>query len=460
MIRFADDRVRIVTALIQPLLFLFVLAPGLQSLSAASTDGVDLTTFMFPGVLCMAMWFSGMISAASLVMDRELGFLREMMVAPVRRSSIVLGKCLGGTTTAMIQGVILLALAGLVHVPYDPVLLLGIFGLQLLIAFTVTALGVMVATTVKQAQTFNSVMQVLVFPMVFLSGAMYPVSGLPSWLGVLNRLNPLTYAVDPMRRLVFDHLDISEAARDRLAPGVTWWGWPVPTLLEAGDRAGPGPGDAGGRHRPVHADGVTRQVRRTAVVRAGRTVPPGSCSTGPVAISTSPRMGTRAGPSERFSATARSRRSMTRVPRASSASTRSSSGSPRGSRPAEVEEPPVPVAHLPVGGRACSSQSRRAGVEHLDGQRVVDVVGRPAERLELGVATGADPSARSGSVVSQKKGKALSAAHSSPWNTQRRARARAARARRRPAAGSMPGEVREALAAAAGCRSGRGSARR
>jgi ABC-2 type transport system permease protein len=234
MIRFADDRVRIVTALIQPLLFLFVLAPGLQSLSAASTDGVDLTTFMFPGVLCMAMWFSGMISAASLVMDRELGFLREMMVAPIRRSSIVLGKCLGGMTTAMSQGVILLALAGLVHVPYDPVLLLGIFGLQLLIAFTVTALGVMVATTVRQAPTFNSVMQVLVFPTVFLSGAMYPVSGLPSWLGVLNRLNPLTYAVDPMRRLVFDHLDISDAARHRLAPGVTWWGWRVPTLVEAG----------------------------------------------------------------------------------------------------------------------------------------------------------------------------------------------------------------------------------
>jgi ABC-2 type transport system permease protein len=232
MIRFADDRVRVVTALIQPLLFLFVLAPGLQTLSAASTDGVHLTTFMFPGVLCMAIWFSAMISAASLVMDRQLGFLREMMVAPVRRSSIVLGKCLGGTTTAATQGVILLALAGLVHVPYDPVLLLGILGLQLLIAFAVTALGVMVATSIKQAQTFNSVMQLLVFPTVFLSGAMYPVAGLPDWLRLLNRLNPLTYAVDPMRRLVFDRLDISEAARHRLAPGVTWWGWQVPSLVE------------------------------------------------------------------------------------------------------------------------------------------------------------------------------------------------------------------------------------
>jgi ABC-2 type transport system permease protein len=92
----------------------------------------------------------------------------------------------------------------------------------------------MVATTVRQAPTFNSVMQVLVFPTVFLSGAMYPVSGLPSWLVVLNRVNPLTYAVDPMRRLVFDHLDISDAARHRLAPGVTWWGWSVPSLVEVG----------------------------------------------------------------------------------------------------------------------------------------------------------------------------------------------------------------------------------
>src|SRR5207248_235780 len=120
------------------------------------------------------------------------------------------------------------------HVPYDPVLLLSIFGLQLLIAFAVTALGVMVATTVRQAQTFNSVMQVLVFPTVFLSGAMYPVSGLPSWLTALNRFNPLTYAVDPMRRLVFDNLDVSDTARHRLAPGVTWWGWSVPSLVEVG----------------------------------------------------------------------------------------------------------------------------------------------------------------------------------------------------------------------------------
>jgi ABC-2 type transport system permease protein len=232
LIRFADDPRMILTWLLQPLLFLFVLGPGLQSLSAGSTDGVDLTTFMFPGILCMALVYSAIFSAASLVWDRELGFMREMMVAPVSRWSIVAGKCLGGTTIAASQGVIVLALAGVVHVPYDPMLLFGILGLELLIAFTVTAFGVMVATGIKRAQTFTSVVQLLVMPMIFLSGALYPISGLPSWLRLLNRLNPLTYAVDPMRRLVFDHLDISDAARRRLAPGVTWWGWRVPSLAE------------------------------------------------------------------------------------------------------------------------------------------------------------------------------------------------------------------------------------
>ena len=234
LIRFAGDRMRMFTSLIQPLLFLFVLGSGLQTLSAASTSGVDLTTFIFPGVLCITVVFSAMFSAASIAWDREFGFLREMMVAPVRRSSIIVGKCLGGATIAALQGAIVLALAGLVGVPYDPVLLLGLFGLMLLLAFTITAFGVLVAIRVKQIQTFTVVMQMLMMPMYFLSGALYPVTGLPTWLEVLNRLNPLTYAVDPMRRLVFNHLDASEAARQTLDPGVTWWGWHVPSLVEAG----------------------------------------------------------------------------------------------------------------------------------------------------------------------------------------------------------------------------------
>jgi ABC-2 type transport system permease protein len=233
LVRFKSDRLRIVTSLVQPLLFLFVLGAGLNQLSSAGTHGVDLKTFIYPGILCIAVMFTAMFSAASIVWDREFGFLREMMVAPVRRSSIIIGKCLGGATVAGFQGVIVLALAGFVHVPYDPVLLLGIFVLQLLLAFSITAFGVMVAVRIKQMQSFMGVMQMIVMPMFFLSGALYPVANLPTWLAVLNRLDPLTYAVDPMRRLVFSHLDVSAAASRALNPGVTWWGWRLPATLEA-----------------------------------------------------------------------------------------------------------------------------------------------------------------------------------------------------------------------------------
>ncbi len=232
LIRFVNDRIRIAAALIQPLLFLFVMGSGLQRLSSAGTHGVNLKTFIYPGILCIAVMFTAMFSAASIVWDREFGFLREMMVAPVRRSSIVIGKCLGGATVASTQGVIMILLAPLVGVPYSALLILGIFTLQLLLAFAITAFGVMIAVRIKQMQSFFGVMQMIIMPMFFISGALFPVAGLPAWLAVLNRLDPLTYAVDPMRRLVFNHLSISPLARKALDPGVTWWGWHVPALLE------------------------------------------------------------------------------------------------------------------------------------------------------------------------------------------------------------------------------------
>jgi ABC-2 type transport system permease protein len=234
LIRFVNDRIRIATSLVQPLLFLFVLGSGLQRLSSSGTHGVNLKTFLYPGILCITVMFTAMFSAASIVWDREFGFLREMMVAPVRRSSIVIGKCLGGATVASSQGVIMICLAGLVHVPYSFTMIVGILALQLLLAFAITAFGVMIAIRIKQMQSFFGVMQMIVTPMFFISGALFPASGLPGWLTVLNRIDPMTYAVDPMRRLVFNHLTISPAARHALDPGVTWWGWHVPALLEAG----------------------------------------------------------------------------------------------------------------------------------------------------------------------------------------------------------------------------------
>jgi ABC-2 type transport system permease protein len=232
LIRFVNDRVRMMATLVQPLLFLFVLGTGLQQLSSASTHGVNLKTFIYPGILCISVMFTAMFSAASIVWDREFGFLREMLVAPIRRSSIVIGKCFGGATVACTQGVIMILLAPLVGVPYSLQLIVGIFALQLLLAFTITAFGVMIAVRIKQMQAFFGVMQMIVMPMFFISGALFPVANLPAWLTFLNRIDPLTYAVDPMKKLVFSNIKIPEAARKVLDPGVTWFGWHVPVLVE------------------------------------------------------------------------------------------------------------------------------------------------------------------------------------------------------------------------------------
>src|SRR5437016_8045159 len=225
LIRFQRDRLRAVTSLIQPLLFLLVLGTGLSALARGGMpSGIDFQTFIYPGVLAMSVLFTAIFSAASIVWDREFGFLREMLVAPVRRWAIVIGKCLGGATVATFQGLIFLALAGVAHVPYDPVLLLTLVGELLLLSFTLTAVGVMMAARIKQIQAFMALTQMFVLPLFFLSGALYPLNGLPAWLTVLTRIDPLTYIVDPMRRAVFDHLPLRPQVLDALSPGVTWGG--------------------------------------------------------------------------------------------------------------------------------------------------------------------------------------------------------------------------------------------
>jgi ABC-2 type transport system permease protein len=235
VIRFRGDRLRAVTSLVQPFLFLFILGTGLSTLANHGLpSGVDYKTFVYPGVLAMSVLFTAIFSAASIVWDREFGFLREMLVAPVNRGSLVVGKCLGGATIATFQGLVFLALAGFAHVPYNASLFLTLIGEMLLLAFTLTAFGVMMAARIKQFQAFMALTQMLVMPLFFLSGALYPLNGLPSWLAVLTKINPLTYVVAPMRQAVFSHLDLPPKVVEKLAPGITWGSWEVPVGLSLG----------------------------------------------------------------------------------------------------------------------------------------------------------------------------------------------------------------------------------
>jgi ABC-2 type transport system permease protein len=201
LIRFVRARARIVGGLVQPILFLFVLGYGLGSL-VGSTGGIDYKKFIFPGSLAMSVVMTSIFSAISIVWDREFGFLREMLVAPVSRASIILGKTAGGATVATVQGIIMLLFAPIVGLKLTPLLVIEIILMCFLTAFALTSFGVFIASRMKKMEGFQAVMQFLLFPMIFLSGAQFPLSGLPAWLDLITKLNPLTYAVDPLRRVI------------------------------------------------------------------------------------------------------------------------------------------------------------------------------------------------------------------------------------------------------------------
>jgi ABC-2 type transport system permease protein len=232
LIRFVKDPARVVSALVQPVLFLFVLGVGLSSIVNAGNGSVDFKTFLFPGVLATSVLFTAAFSGISMVWDREFGFLREMLVAPVSTMAILTGKCVGGATVATLQSLVLLALAGLVGVPYSPVMMLALAGLMFLMAFMITALGMVLAARIKQVQSAMPMVQLIITPLMFLSGALFPLSGLPIWLAVLTQLNPMTYAVEPMRSVVFDQLHVDPATRATLDPGIIWNHWQVPVGLQ------------------------------------------------------------------------------------------------------------------------------------------------------------------------------------------------------------------------------------
>lgn len=201
VLRFARDRVRMVAALGQPLLYLFVFGTGLAPAMSASTNGaLDFRQFMFPGILAMAVLFTAIFSAISVVWDREFGFLKEVMVAPVSRTAVALGKVAGGATVAMFQGVIILLLAPVVGVRLGAMQIVSIVGLMLLLATVMTALGLVIAARQRTMEGFQMMMNFLLMPMFFLSGAFFPLRGVPLWMEWLARLDPVTYGVDSIRQ--------------------------------------------------------------------------------------------------------------------------------------------------------------------------------------------------------------------------------------------------------------------
>jgi ABC-2 type transport system permease protein len=215
VLRYWRDRVRIVASLGQPALFLIIFGGGLSaSLGAGFTQqlgDVSYVRFVYPGIISMAVLFTSIFSAISIVWDREFGFLRELLVAPVSRAAVVMGKALGGSTIAMFQGALLLVLAPILGVDLDPLLVLELLALMFLMAFAITSMGILVASRLQTMESFQMIINFFVMPMFFLSGAFFPLRGLPGWMSVLTRLDPVAYGVDPMRRALLG---------STLAPGI------------------------------------------------------------------------------------------------------------------------------------------------------------------------------------------------------------------------------------------------
>jgi ABC-2 type transport system permease protein len=223
LIRLRRTPTRIITGLAQPVIFLFILGAGLGGLIQQGVPGgLDYQQFLFPGILCMSVITSALFSAVSIVWDREFGFMREMLVAPVSRTSIVLGKALGGGTVAVVQGLILIVAAPIVGVDLTVGRLLLLIIALLLLAYAMTAFGMVMATRIERMESFQMVMTLVMQPLIFLSGALFPLQNLPTWLSVITHLNPATYAVDLVRRSVLPD-----------APAVEIDGWVVPMWTEA-----------------------------------------------------------------------------------------------------------------------------------------------------------------------------------------------------------------------------------
>lgn len=163
---------------------------------------MDFIQFMFPGIIAMSLMGVAIFSTISTVWDREFGFLKEILVAPVSRTSIAIGKTLSATTIASLQALVLLVIAPFIGIKLHLAVFPYLFLFMLLLSFSVAALGMLIASLIKSIENFGVIMNVIVFPMFFLSGAFFPLTAVPGWMAVLSKINPLTYGVDAMRQII------------------------------------------------------------------------------------------------------------------------------------------------------------------------------------------------------------------------------------------------------------------
>ena len=213
---FLREKSRLVASIFTPLMWLFVIGSGLGSVvsnpSALSTvvystagevgSEIDYQQFIFPGIICMSVIFSSVFFGSYIIWDRKFDFLKSVMVAPVSRTTIFIGKTFGGMTTSIIQAAILLVIGLAIGMHYTPFSIVTIAVIILLLSFALTSLGLTIGSYIESLEGFQLIVSFVVFPLFFLSGALFPLNNLPGWLSILTMVDPATYAVDALRSTI------------------------------------------------------------------------------------------------------------------------------------------------------------------------------------------------------------------------------------------------------------------
>lgn len=199
---FVSDRFRIVASLTFPLLFLAIFGAGFSNVIGQMAGGIDIVQFMYPGIIAQVVLTTSLFAGVSIVTDREVGFLREILVAPLSRTGIVLGKAAGAAVVALLQVLVLLVIAPIVNVPLDAETVLLLVPTVVVLSVVLSGLGILIGSFARSQQGFQLLMQMLVFPMIFLAGVFFPVDSVPLWMEVASKINPVTYGVDAIRQII------------------------------------------------------------------------------------------------------------------------------------------------------------------------------------------------------------------------------------------------------------------
>lgn len=199
---FLREKSRLIASTFTPILWLFVIGSGIGSAAGFDAGDVDYQTFIFPGIIAMSIIFTSVFYGSYIIWDRKFDFLKSVMVAPVSRGTVFVGKTLGGMTTSLAQAMILLAIGAAIGIPFTVVSVVQAIAVILLMSFGLTSLGLALGSYMYSLEGFQMIVSFVVFPLFFLSGALFPLDNLPEWLGVLTAVDPATYGVSALRGMM------------------------------------------------------------------------------------------------------------------------------------------------------------------------------------------------------------------------------------------------------------------